>query len=83
MRCWDNRNDAYHPIEIIKGFKDSVSQVSVFGAHITCASMDGSVKVFDIRKGEVTTDEMSEAIQRFDIAKSRKAYVVSATNNKL
>lgn len=41
------------------------------------------MKVFDIRKGEVTTDEMSEAIQRFDIAKSRKAYVVSATNNKL
>jgi mitogen-activated protein kinase organizer 1 len=83
VRCWDNRNDAYHPIEIIKGFKDSVSQVKVHGAQILCASMDGSVRVFDIRKGEVTTDYLSEAVQRFDVAHSRKAYAVSATNDTL
>jgi hypothetical protein len=45
--------------------------------------MDGSVKVFDIRKGEVTTDSLSEAIQRFDIANSRRAYVASASNSHL
>lgn len=50
---------------------------------VICASMDGSVRVFDIRKGEVTTDTLSEAVQRFDIANSRKAYVASATNNRL
>jgi hypothetical protein len=45
--------------------------------------MDGSVKFFDIRKGEVTTDTLSEPIQRFDIANSRKAYIASAANHKL
>lgn len=45
--------------------------------------MDGSVRVFDIRKGEVTTDYLSEAVQRFDVAHSRKAYAVSATNDTL
>jgi mitogen-activated protein kinase organizer 1 len=59
VRCWDNRSDSYHPIEIIKGFKDSVSQVKCSGTTITCSSMDGSVKFFDIRKGEVTTDALS------------------------
>lgn len=59
VRFWDNRNDAYHPIEIIKGFKDSVSQVKAQDYKVICASMDGSVKVFDIRKGEVTTDSLS------------------------
>ena len=59
VRCWDNRSDSYHPIEIIKGFKDSVSQVMVYGAQIICSSMDGTVKFFDIRKGEVATDTMS------------------------
>ncbi len=83
VRFWDNRNDAYHPIEIIKGFKDSVSQVRAQDYKVICASMDGSVKVFDIRKGEVTTDTLSEAIQRFDIANSRKAYVASASNSHL
>ncbi len=45
--------------------------------------MDGNIKFFDIRKGEVTTDKLSEAVQRFDVANSRKAYVASATNSKL
>lgn len=55
----------------------------VYGAQLICASMDGSVKFFDIRRGEVTTDNMSEAVQRMDVANSRKAYVSSATNNRL
>jgi mitogen-activated protein kinase organizer 1 len=59
VRCWDNRSDAHHPIEIIKGFKDSVSQVMTYGAQVICSSMDGSMKFFDIRKGEVTTDTMT------------------------
>ena len=83
VRCWDNRSDSYHPIEIIKGFKDSVSKVIVYGAQIACCSTDGTVKFFDIRKGEVTTDMLSEAVQNFDIAGSRRAYAASATNNKI
>ena len=55
----------------------------VYGAQVICSSMDGSVKFFDIRKGEVTTDSMSEGVQRFDVANSRRAYVVSATDSKL
>jgi len=54
-----------------------------YGAQIICSSMDGSMKFFDIRKGEVTTDTMSEGVQRFDVANSRRAYAVSATNSKL
>lgn len=53
------------------------------GAQIICSSMDGTMKVFDIRKGEVTTDSISEPIQRFDLANSRKAYVLSTTHDKL
>lgn len=41
------------------------------------------MKFFDIRKGEVTTDTLSEPVQRFAIANSRKAYVASTTHNKL
>ena len=83
MRCWDNRKDSHHPIDILKGFRDSVSQVMTYGAQIICASMDGSVRFFDVRRGEVTVDRMSEAVQRMDVANSRKAYVVSGTNSRL
>jgi len=29
IRCWDNRANSYTPIDIIKGFKDSVSHVQI------------------------------------------------------
>lgn len=83
VRVWDNRSDSYHPIEIIKGFKDSVSQVKVMGFKIICSSIDGSMRFFDIRKGEVTTDRLSEPIQRFTMANSQKAYAASCANNKI
>ena len=41
------------------------------------------MKFFDIRKGEVITDTMTEGVQKFDVANSRRAYAVSATNSKL
>jgi len=59
VRFWDNRSDSYHPIDIIKGFKDSVSQIQCHGAHVLCSSMDGSVRTYDIRRGEVTIDTLS------------------------
>lgn len=83
VRCWDNRNNSYHPIEIIKGFKDSVSQVQVLGFEIICASIDGTIRFYDVRKGEVTRDSIGEPIQRFSMANSGRAYVVSCTNNTI
>lgn len=29
IRCWDNRANSYTPIDIIKGFKDSVSHIEI------------------------------------------------------
>jgi len=82
-RIWDNRSDSYHPVDILKGFKDSVSQVKVMNYNIICSSIDGTMKFFDLRKGEVTTDTLSEPIQRYAMANSRKAYAASCTNNKI
>ena len=56
MRCWDNRANCYTAIDVIKGFKDSVSHVEVHGFEIVCGSMDGSVKFYDIRTGQFISD---------------------------
>lgn len=39
--------------------------------------MDGSVKFFDIRKGEITFDKLNVPIQRISISKSESAYAIS------
>lgn len=51
VRCWDNRLGSHSPIDIIKAFKDSISHVVVSKYEIIASSIDGYVKVFDIRKG--------------------------------
>ena len=51
VRIWDNKSNSNHPIDKIKGFKDSVCKVKVDGFEIIAGSMDGTLKFFDIRKG--------------------------------
>jgi hypothetical protein len=45
--------------------------------------MDGNVKFYDVRKGQVIEDYISQPVQRFALANSKKAYAVSATNNTI
>lgn len=59
VKIWDNRDKSYSPIETLKLFKDSVTQVQANDYEIICGSMDGSVTFFDIRKGEMTSDKLS------------------------
>lgn len=56
VKFWDNRANSFHSIDIIKGFKDSVSKVEVRGTEIICSSMDGSVRFYDIRTGTFNAD---------------------------
>ena len=59
VRLWDNRSNSYDPIQTLKNFKDSVSQVKVSDFQIICGSMDGSMQFFDIRKGENIKDTIN------------------------
>lgn len=58
IKIWDNRSNSYAPIDTIKSFKDSVSKVICTDWEIAASSMDGSVKFFDVRKGEITEDKI-------------------------
>lgn len=83
VNLWDNRANSPHPIQTLKGFKDSVCKVGVMGTEIVAASMDGSVRFYDIRTALYTADEFTEPIQSMSVSFSQKAYVASCTNNKL
>lgn len=81
VRFWDNRTNAYAPIDIIKGFKDSVSHLLVNRYEILVSSIDGYLKTYDIRKGEVTEDYFQESIHKFALSNDLNLLAVSCTNN--
>ena len=59
VQIWDNKSNSTHSIQTLRGFKDSVCKVYVRGFEIICASMDGSVRFYDIRNGLYTCDSIT------------------------
>ena len=43
--------------------------------------MDGTIRFYDIRMGQYTSDDLGEAVQSMSLAQSNKAYVASALDN--
>lgn len=83
VRFWDNRTNAYAPIDVIRGFRDSVSHLVVNKFEVLAASIDGYLKTYDIRRGEVTEDCFQEAIHKFSLSNDCNMLAVSCTNDHI
>lgn len=84
LRFWDCKsNNCTKPLQIEQSFKDSVSQVIVNKAEVIASSIDGCVRTFDIRRGELTTDNFASPVVGIDLSHDEKTYIASCTNNKL
>lgn len=82
VRIWDGRSRSSEPIQILKEAKDSVTDIHVVQdipttkgasantAIIRTASVDGVLRTYDLRKGNIFTDDCGSAItgmtQTFD-----------------
>ena len=57
LRLWDCKSASSHCVEELKGFRDSVSKVLIKDYQIIGSCIDGTVRTFDARMGEITIDE--------------------------
>jgi mitogen-activated protein kinase organizer 1 len=62
VRAWDARSNSFDPIQVLPPFRDSVTSVLVSGHVITAASVDGTLRAFDVRAGRVTADDLGAPI---------------------
>ena len=65
LRLWDCKSGSNHCVEEIKGFRDSVSKVVIKDYQIIASSIDGSIRSFDVRMGEITIDEFLRIFSNF------------------
>jgi mitogen-activated protein kinase organizer 1 len=56
VRLWDAKSQSYKPIMVFSEARDSVSSVAVAGAEVVAGSVDGRVRAYDIRMGQVLVD---------------------------
>jgi mitogen-activated protein kinase organizer 1 len=68
VRIWDGRSRSPEPIQILKDAKDSVTGVHTVQARqqgeavIRSCSVDGRVRTYDLRRGQVQCDDVGNAI---------------------
>lgn len=59
VRLWDMRAaSSRYPIQILEDAKDSIGSICIRGTTIAVGSVDGHVRIYDIRKGSMTTDNL-------------------------
>jgi mitogen-activated protein kinase organizer 1 len=56
LRLWDTKSNAYKPMMTLTEARDSISSIAVSGAEIMTASIDGRVRIYDVRMGQVYVD---------------------------
>ena len=56
VRLWDCKSQSTKPIQIFEDAKDSISSVRVIGSEIVTGSVDGRMRLYDIRMGMAFVD---------------------------
>jgi WD40 repeat protein len=56
VRVWDIKSQQRHPIQIFQDAKDSITSIIVSGSEFITGSVDGYVRSYDIRMGQMMED---------------------------
>jgi mitogen-activated protein kinase organizer 1 len=56
VRLWDLRAHSRQPIQILDEAKDAIQTLHVGASQIISGSVDGNLRVYDLRMGELRTD---------------------------
>lgn len=62
VMCWDIRTRNLEPIQVMRDAKDCITSLVVTDQKITSSSLDGSIRHYDLRMGELTCDQLNEPI---------------------
>lgn len=62
VRVWDCKSRSTEPIQTMRAFKDDVTSVGAAGNEILAASVDGTVRRFDVRMGRVYCDDLRHPV---------------------
>ncbi len=80
VRLWDARSKSKEPLMILDDAKDSVSCISSGGkgvAQIITSSVDGKIRTYDLRTGQLIAEDISHAITSFAVSNDGRSIATS------
>jgi mitogen-activated protein kinase organizer 1 len=76
LRLWDLKSNMRDAIQTLSDFKDSVSSISVTESEIIAASLDGTVRTYDVRAGKLVADAVGASITHARLSHDRNCLLV-------
>eukprot|EP00927_Polykrikos_kofoidii_P057562 TRINITY_DN51702_c0_g1_i1.p1 TRINITY_DN51702_c0_g1~~TRINITY_DN51702_c0_g1_i1.p1 ORF type:complete len:411 (-),score=47.07 TRINITY_DN51702_c0_g1_i1:10-1212(-) len=83
VRVWDLRSRDRGSIQALTDATDSVLCVTVAGDEITTGSTDGGLRRYDVRKGQLVTDQFSQPIGSISYSKDKQCMLVSTLDHNI
>lgn len=66
VRIWDCKSQSTKPIQVLEDSGDSVSSLDVLGHEIVTGSVDGKMRLYDLRMGMIYADVVGRKKSRYN-----------------
>ncbi|KAI8809595.1 WD40-repeat-containing domain protein [Cladochytrium replicatum] len=83
VRLWDLKAQTRFPIQVLSDAKDDVTGVQVVGNEILTSSVDGCIRVYDMRFGQLTSDQIGFPVTSASFSRDRNCILVSTLDSTI
>ncbi|NXD32508.1 WDR83 protein, partial [Spelaeornis formosus] len=83
VRCWDCRSRRPDPIQVLDEAKDGISSVKLSGHEILTGSVDGRVRRYDLRAGQLCSDYIGSPITSVCFSKDGQCVLAASLDSTL
>ncbi|TFK79655.1 nuclear mRNA splicing protein [Polyporus arcularius HHB13444] len=77
VRLWDLKSQNRQPIQVLDEARDAVQALHVGGSYIVTGSVDGHVRTYDLRMGELRTDFLGHPVTAIVPSQDNQTYLAT------
>jgi mitogen-activated protein kinase organizer 1 len=81
LKAWDLRTSNRDPIQIMQDFKDSVTCIARTDSALIAGSVDGFIRIYDMRKGQLQNDNLKHPVTSVRVSSDQNCYIASCLDN--
>lgn len=82
-KIWDCRSNGNMPVQILAEAKDSITCVKTGRYEIFTTSVDGKLRIYDIRKGCLTIDKVADSLIDIELSNDTQTMLLTTLNSKI
>jgi mitogen-activated protein kinase organizer 1 len=83
VKIWDSRVPSQQPIQILAESRDSITAVATSKYEIFSGSVDGKLRIYDIRQSCLTVDSVGNRIVSIDLSGDQQTILMSTLDSKI